>query len=121
MNLNRYTLQDIKSKLDKIEHCGDYGTFWLHKVEPKIFLELGDSDDISFEYPGFEVIIGKETGPPDPDTIDWFILSYGTEVYELLKYDIVSGKSYVEKEKHVKLLDLNEYHGYYNFFKQLKD
>lgn len=119
MNLNRYTLQDIKSKLDKIEHCGDCGHFYIHRTEPKIFLELGDADNVSFEYLGFEIIFADEYLPEDPE--NWILLSLGVEVYELLKYDIPSGRSYVATEKHVNLLSVLEYQDYYNFFKQLKD
>lgn len=119
MTLNRYILQDIKSKLDKIEHCGDYGRFWLHRVEPKIFLELGDADEVEFEYPGFGAIIGTECGPEDEE--NWLLLSYGTEVYyNVLKFGVDT--PYEETvEKHVRLLSLPEYNSYYHYFKQLKD
>lgn len=71
---------------DAIEHCGDYGRFYVHKDRKEIYLCLGDADDLdgsiikSFEDLGYEVTVEAESDPDDAD--DYIIISYGIAKYE---------------------------------------
>lgn len=70
---------------DSIEHCGDYGRFYVHKDRKEVYLCLGDADDLddsvikSFEDLGYEVTVEAEC---DPDDESFILISRGIEVYE---------------------------------------
>ena len=70
-----------------IEHCGDYGRFYVHKNRKEIYLCLGDADEVdssiiqSFEDLGYKVIVEAESDP-DEDADDYIIISYGIAKYE---------------------------------------
>lgn len=70
---------------DAIEHCGDYGHFYVHKDRKEVYLCLGDADELddsvikSFEGLGYEVTVEAEHHPDDENFI---LISRGIEVYE---------------------------------------
>lgn len=90
---------------DAIEHCGDYGRFYVNKNRKEVYLCLGDSDELdysvikSFKDLGYEVTVEAECDP-DEDSDDFIIISYGTIKYE----DWSSGEIVVQPQT----LDKNE-------------
>ncbi len=125
MSLTRYQLFFIKYELDLIKHCGDYGRFYVNRYEPKVFLELGDADEVDVQgikdrLPfDLEIIAEAECGPEDEQ--DWILVSRGIEEYEnyLLYRDEFSEEPITEY--HPNLLSVDEYIDYYKFFKTLKE
>lgn len=71
---------------DAIEHCGDYGRFYVHKNREEVYLCLGDADELdnsiikAFEDLDYEVTVEAECDPDEDD--DFIIISYGIAVYE---------------------------------------
>lgn len=120
----RYELFIIKNSLNLITHCGDYGNFYVHRTERKIFLELGDSDEIDVEELvdnlgiDLEIEIGDEYTPEDVEE-NWVLVSKGVEKYE--NYILSEGEEEPVIEYHPNILDIDEYVDYYRFFKSLRD
>jgi hypothetical protein len=71
LKMFRKNFSKIKELADNFQHCGDYGHFFIHNEKDKIFIVLGDCDDIygeqieEFTKLGYEVEYEAEYFPDD--------------------------------------------------------
>jgi len=119
----RYELYKIKDVLDNIVHCGDYGRFYINKLDRSVFLELGDCDKIEVDElaqklpTDVAISISSEYGPDDEE--NWVLVSRGIESYESYKFELDETTKTIVL--HPNVLSIDEYVDYYRFFKSLKD
>lgn len=122
--LTRIELFMCKYCLDSVRHCGDYGMFYVHKVDRAIYMVLGDADEVEVDDllsklpKDITITLEAECLPEDPE--NWLLISRGIEVAEGFAYDQEDNLVGTTVEVNPKLLTVEEYYEYYKFFKKLK-
>lgn len=120
----RAELFTIKHALDTIQHCGDEGWFYVHKIDRVVYLSLGDGDNVNranilTQLPkDTELIMEAECLPEDLE--NWLLVSRGIETAEGFVYDQEDNLVGTTVEINPKLLTVEEYYDYYRFYKKLK-
>lgn len=104
----RNNFTKLKELADNFKHCGDYGYFYIHKEEDRIYIVLGDADEIydedieKFEQLGYSVEYEAECLPDDEE--NWVLFSRGSiptgydEDYDPIGYEVVEVKTDILEE-----------------------